>query len=336
MLAGEYAVLWGGTALVLGTEPRGWVTAAPSRSVTLAVTGARLTGASSPAGVRWHTAVPSALHFAAWTIDLALRAFQRETTGMTVALSSSPTHDGHKLGLGGSARTCVLVAEAVRGALRATFDTTKLALLAHTEAQGGFGSGADIAGCAAGGLIRYRKSEFAPIAARALAQTLALLPTPDIERLPLPKFPMAYVFAGRAVSTRESIARAKRDDEFVRTSDLHTRTVEDTLTRNGDFQGLATACAELQRGLCALVGTTSERVAQTLALARAFGCAGKQSGAGVGDGCVVFSPDDGVQADFIRAAEQRRFWVQVLRPSTGLRGEVDCPASLRELLDVYA
>ena len=63
--------------------------------------------------------------------------------------------------MGGSARATVLAAEAARCVLEERFDALKLALVAHAEAQGGKGSGGDVAASFAGGMVRYRRYDVA-------------------------------------------------------------------------------------------------------------------------------------------------------------------------------
>jgi len=57
----------------------------------------------------------------------------------------------------------VLTAEAARYALDARLDALKVSLLAHAEAQGGRGSGGDVAACFAGTLVRYRRYDVKPL-----------------------------------------------------------------------------------------------------------------------------------------------------------------------------
>src|SRR5207248_2346606 len=96
-------------------------------------------------------------HFVARTLDYVLRAHSKETLGFDVAFATGPRVEGKKLGIGGSARACVLATEAARYVLEERFDSLKLALLAHSSAQQGKGSGADVAAIFAGGIVRYRR-----------------------------------------------------------------------------------------------------------------------------------------------------------------------------------
>src|SRR5947208_1853400 len=82
------------------------------------------------------------------------RLHAREELGFSLAIAPSFTApDGRKLGMGGSARACLLAAEATRYVLGVRADTLKIALHAHASAQNGKGSGADVAAVFAGGLI---------------------------------------------------------------------------------------------------------------------------------------------------------------------------------------
>lgn len=66
-------------------------------------------------------------------------------------------------------RAVVLTAEAARFALGGTFGALKLALLAHSNAQGGQGSGADVAACFAGGVVRVRRFDVGALARAAVS-----------------------------------------------------------------------------------------------------------------------------------------------------------------------
>src|SRR5687768_9354554 len=106
-LSGEYAVLWGGVARIAAVGPRtaAYVRARVDRDVSIAVEEGKLTGQTTPLGVRWPEEVPQQFHFAARAVDLVLRAVGRQVPGFGIAFEASPTaSDGRKLGLGGSAR----------------------------------------------------------------------------------------------------------------------------------------------------------------------------------------------------------------------------------------
>ena len=154
-LSGEYAVLWGGIARLLGVGPRAFALARnrEDRGVHLVLAEGRLQGTVTPLGVRWATAPGAPFAFAARALDVVVRARARESLGLELALSSTaPGPGGHKLGLGSSARAVVLAVESAARLLEVPA-ALALSLLAHAEAQGGKGSGGDVATCAVGGLL---------------------------------------------------------------------------------------------------------------------------------------------------------------------------------------
>jgi len=332
-LAGEYAVLWGGVARVAAVGPRttALVRQRQDRRIQVLLEGTKLEGNMTPAGVSWDEEPGADFHFVARTLDLVLRAVGREGPGFSLALAPSPAGPGGlKLGLGSSARAVVLAAEAARYALDARFDALKLALVAHAEAQGGRGSGADVAACFAGTLVRYRRYEVAPLlgvcGSAAFGPRLADAPPVDLFRVPGIKLPLAYAFTGKSASTRVMIAETeKRLDvegrqRFTLASDALGRELEEGLLR-ADFAAVSEAVTRLQELLATLGPVVTEGVERLLALARAQGCVGKVSGAGGGDGCVFFCPDEAARAALVDSLQGRGFHAMALTIEEGLRGE---------------
>jgi phosphomevalonate kinase len=149
-LAGEYAVLWGGTARIAAVGPRAsaLVQRRADREVHLVLDGGRLVGTGTPFGVRWPGEVPREYLFVARAVDAVWRAHGRESLGFSIAFSPSErAPDGRKLGLGSSARAALLATEAARFILEERLDSLKLALLSHAQTQGLRGSGGDVAAC---------------------------------------------------------------------------------------------------------------------------------------------------------------------------------------------
>jgi phosphomevalonate kinase len=343
-LAGEYAVLWGGVARLVAVEPRARVLVRghDDRRVELVFSDGRVSGQATPAGVRWDEAVPEKARFAAVAVDLALRVVGRDGPGFAVAFEPSPLVDGHKLGLGSSARAAVLATEAARVVLGASFDSLKLALVAHADAQGGRGSGGDVAASVVGGVLRYQRYEVSKLleASRRGGLIAALHAAPPVEvlRLGSPVFPFAYGFSGVSASTPGLISAVERDLDaaararFVTESDALGLELELGLLR-GDFPRVREACEGLQRLLAGLAATRSDAVDRLLALARTFGCTGKQSGAGGGDGVIIVAPDDGALAAFLDACAARNLVATPVSPAEGLRGDAARPAELAAWLD---
>lgn len=339
-LAGEYAVLWGGVARVLAVGPRAraFVRKRPDRRVDLLLAEGRLSGDSTPLGARWESAPPPSFHFVARTVDLALRAVARDGPGFSIAFEPSPTSSGHKLGFGSSARACVLAAEACRTAMGASFDALKLALVAHASAQHGKGSGADVAACFAGDVVRYRRADVSALIEAGnkggFGGALTSSPPVDVWRVSPPRVPMLYVFTGASASTPTLIAEveravdAKARERFVLQSDALGSQLEEALSR-GDFPGTKAAATELQALLFSLGPPKTESIERVLALAASAGCAAKQSGAGGGDGCLVFAPDAATRDAALGVFQARGLFAIPVTPESGVRGEVQ---PVRELV----
>lgn len=332
-LSGEYAVLWGGVARILAVGPRVHALVRPrqDRQVDIVLADGRLSGPATPAGVNWGTKVPDAFKFVATTIDLALRLLGTEGPGFSVAFESSPSVNGLKLGLGSSARATVLAAEAARFGLESSFDTLKLALLAHADAQGGKGSGGDVASSFAGGVVRYRKYDITALLTAAkrggLLVAMEQSPAVDLVRMGEPVFPMVFAFSGQSASTTSLVKEVERKfDEagrrrFVERSDGLGEALETGLLRR-DFAAVAGASEGLQALLWELGVTKEEGLDRILRLAQTFGCAGKQSGAGGGDGAVLFAPDSAAQRSLLDALSNRGIHAFAVTPDRGLQGEV--------------
>lgn len=331
-LAGEYAVLWGGVARVLAVGPRSRlvVRRRADRKLHLLTAEGRLSGDATPLGVRWEEPPPASFRFAARTVDLALRALNIDGPGLSIAFEPSSTFGGKKLGLGSSARTCVLTAEACRTGWGATFDSLKLALVAHASAQDGKGSGADVAACFAGELVRYQRAELGELLLAAnkggFGGALDAARPVEVWRVNPPRLPMLFVFSGQSASTPSLIGAVEQAltgaarTRFVLQSDLLGSQLEEAAAR-GDFAGTKAACTELQALLFSLGPTRTDALERILALAEAAGCTAKQSGAGGGDGCLVFAPDL-VTRDALRGSfESRGLGVLPIEVQPGVRGE---------------
>jgi phosphomevalonate kinase len=347
-VSGEYAVLWGGMSRVAAVAPR---TAALVRRradarVHVCLEEGLLAGSTTPKGVRWEREVPAGFSFVARTLDEALRAHGRQSVGFELAIAPSAVGpNGLKLGMGGSACATVLAADAARFILEERFDTLKLSLVAHALGQGGKGSGGDVAASFAGGLLRYRRYETSALMAASSAGGFraALLEAPgvDLWRLPTPKLAMAYAFTGESASTRVLInqvearlAEAGRQ-AFVERSDALGHAIEEGLG-GGDFRAFSEAVTAQQALLQELGPTETEGMRRVLAIAGSYGCAGKQSGAGGGDGCILFAPSPDVRAELIKGLEARGFHTMALDVDPGLRGEAQPDARLRAWLDAHA
>lgn len=332
-LSGEYAVLWGGSARIACVGPRtdAHVRRRDDREVRVVIDEGLLRGHTTPLGVNWASEVTAPFQFVARTIDLALRAHGKESLGFDLALAPSPqSEDGKKLGMGSSARATVLAAEACRFILEDRYDTLKLALAAHALTQGGKGSGGDVAASFAGGLVRYKRYDLSRIAASSesgpFLSSLLQAPPVDLWKLPERVVHLSFVFTGDSASTSSLIGQveaaldATGKDAFVRQSETLGQQLEEGLL-SGDFTQVVSAVTDLQQLLSSLGGLETDAMRRALALARSYGAVGKMSGAGGGDGCVIFSPDAEVQAEMLKGLGARDFYAMPLVVEAGLRGE---------------
>ena len=339
-LSGEYAVLWGGTARLLGVGPRATALARTreDREVHLVLAEGRLRGTVTPLGVRWAAEPSAPFAFAARALDVVVRARARESLGLEVALSpTGPGPGGHKLGLGSSARAVVLAVESGARLLEVR-PPLALAMLAHAEVQSGRGSGGDVAACAVGGLLRYRRWPLERVTGAAtLSLGLAAAGAPDVVRLGSTALPASYAFSGQSASTPRMIARAETAlagsarHRFIESSDGLGRELEDGLRRSR-FAQVDEACQGLEQLLESLPGVGTPGTGRILSLARTAGSTGKVSGAGGGDGCVLFSPDEDARRALLAALAHRGFVAVPLTIEPGVRAESSAPPELRAWL----
>jgi phosphomevalonate kinase len=332
-LSGEYAVLWGGTARILAVGPRvhAFVRPRPDRQVDIVLADGRLSGTATPAGVKWERPPTDAFHFVARTLDLALRLVGTEGPGFSVAFEPSPLVNGQKLGLGSSARAAVLAAEAARYGLQTSYDTLKLSLLAHADAQGGKGSGGDVAASFAGGLVRYQRYDVSKLLAASnrggLIAAIDQSPPVELSRAGEPVFPLLYAYSGKAASTTSLVKQVEQAlgeagrRRFVERSDGLGEALENGLLRR-DFASVQASSDELQSLLWELGATKDEGLERILGIARTFNCAGKQSGAGGGDGALLFAPDLTARTALQEALTTRGFHAFPVQVERGLSGEV--------------
>jgi len=321
-VAGEYAVVWGGIARVLAVAPRALAAwrHREDRRVCLHLEEGALEGGATPAGVLWQHPVTQPFLFAARAIDNALARYGKVSLGFDLAMAPTPRVQGHKLGLGSSARAAVLATKATLMALGSAEDGLLLALRAHAEAQGGKGSGADVAACHMGGLLRY-----------TLCSTPGL--SPKTRSLHPKPFCLAYVFMGQSASTPSMLkaveARhdAKARQVFVLASDIFGEQLERAWLQ-GAFEALVEATEALQSLLDKLLGEVPPAQEQILRIAKAYGCVAKQSGAGGGDGCILFAPDEGRRKEALEGLKRRGFWGTPLEVEEGVVVEPDSTLGL--------
>lgn len=344
-VSGEYAVLWGGVSRVAAVAPRtaAYVRRRQDSRVHICLEEGTLQGLTTPRGVKWERDVPAGFSFVARTLDEALRAHGRPSVGFDLAVAPGAMGPGgHKLGLGGSASASVLAAEGARFVLEEKFDVLKLALVSHALGQGGKGSGGDVAASFAGGLSRYRRYDVAALTEAAntgrFHAALAESPPVDLWRMPAPRVAMLYAFTGESASTKlliaqveERLAEAGRQ-AFVVRSDALGHAIEDGLG-GGDFRAFSEAVKAQHALLLELGPLETEGMRRVLAIAASYGCAGKLSGAGGGDGCILFAPDAQAREELRQGLESRGFLTLLLDVEPGVRGEAQADARLRGWVD---
>ncbi len=345
-ISGEYAVLWGGVARVAAVGPRtgALVRRRVDGQVHVCLEEGSLSGRTTPRGVHWEREVPAGFSFVARTLDEALRLHGRESVGFDLAVAPSAVVEGRKLGMGGSACATVLAADAARFVLEEKFDALKLALVSHAAAQGGKGSGGDVAASYAGGVVRYRRYEVASLVEASstggFRASLEAAPQVDVWRLPVPKVALGYAFTGESASTRVLISQVEaRMDEaarraFVERSDALGLEIEDGLG-GGDFRAFSEAVSEQQALLRQLGALETEAMRRVLGMASAYGCVGKQSGAGGGDGCILFAPDAKTRDSLLEGLRARGFHSLPLELEPGVHGEGQADPRLRPWLDAW-
>ncbi len=329
-LSGEYAVLWGGVARVLAVGPRAaaLVRARDDRKVEVLTEEERLLGICTPLGVRWDGEETAGVRFAARAVDVVYRAHGRESLGLSLALApSAHAPSGQKLGKGTSARTAVLAVEAAAAVLGVQ-PSLPLALLAHAEAQGGKGSGADVVACAVGGLVRYRRWPVERVASGERPLQVAVRDTGpvDVVRTGLSVRFLSYAFAGQSAGTPQLIAQAEAALDaaaraaFVTESDVLGEALEEAL-RSGRFSAIREACQGLQQLLSSLAKVQTPALERILALARSLGSTGKVSGAGGGDGCLLLSEDAEARGRLLDSLAARGIHAEAVELSPGVRIE---------------
>jgi len=160
----------------------------------------------------------------------------------------------------------------------------------------------------------------------------------DLWRVPLKTSFLSYAFTGESASTPKLItsAEAKMDgrarEDFVLRSDAAGRALEEALV-GSDFpalRGAVEVCRALLRELGALETPAAEQI---IALANTFGGTGKTSGAGGGDVCVLFSPDETAQQELLEGLNARGFYARAAPLEPGLRGEATLDPGLQGWLD---
>jgi len=281
MVAGEYAVLSGTSALVLAVDARAIATLRP-----------RAPSDRSPA--------PSADSPAPWplppevllTQDEAERALGAPKMDLTIDTSALREGD-RKLGLGSSAAGAVAAAAAVFATVgidpASARDRIFRTALAGHHSVAPHGSGADVAAAAHGGMLRYRRAgDDVEIESRAMPRSLRML----------------LAWTGTPVRTSELVDRvralAARDTAAHRAAIAAIHDAAGALDRaiaKDDAAGMLEATrahhdAMRSLGEKADAPIVTPSLAKLAEIAAAFGGASKPSGAGGGDVALLMTPND--------------------------------------------
>lgn len=208
---------------------------------------------------------------------------------------------GVKLGLGSSAASAVAAAGAVLEYAGVSVATNKELLFsvadaAHRAAQGGVGSGADIAAAVYGGFVRYvRMSGGAPIITR-------VLPPPRLHLVPFWTLGAARTvdfIAGVQAFRKRNTPGFNKHQSALRTGADHFAEAFATgdsrgVIREADAYGQALEALGQDAGLAIVTPT----LRQAATLARSLGGSAKPSGAGGGDVGVAFFAEKPAADDF--------------------------------------
>ena len=303
-LAGEYAVLDPGRpALVVGIDWKMHAVAEPGAP--------GLQILHRPSGLLWDGGqAPAELRFAARAALLAM-AFCGKRGGVRISFEDDLSHDGRKLGLGGSAAASVLAVRAVCAlADRPAGEDEILALAAaaHWAEQGGSGSGADVAAAALGGILEVRSRIVWQSAEEVMAlpgERVAASRPLDVRRLAIPpELRLLLVDTGAPANTR-SLVREVRAFARGAPARWQARAGEISAAEGKLRDALESCDAQsaldaVRRGAAAMaalgedagVPIATPELAKACALASAAGAAGKPSGAGGGDCAVVVAFGD--------------------------------------------
>lgn len=320
-LLGEYAVLDGGPALLMAVDQRAVVTAADAASWRLTTAGIGVNTLQLEAD----GSLPPGLDEAE---SRRLALFDEVRTGVDrhfgesgqpldlVVDSTSFQRNGHKLGLGSSAAVAVALTAALccsRGNQLEPDTVFRIADAAHRDAQGGFGSGGDVAASVHGGVILYRRDH-----------------TPETVALPSGLCVFA-VATGMGSSTVELVGRVaeyqrERPDSYRRDMDTLLTLSESTTAALSSAASVLTLVDDYFHALVALAqhsraGIVTERHLGLRRLAAASGAVFKPSGAGGGDLGLVFGKLESVDALQSTFTEAGALVIPVPTRSDGVRVE---------------
>jgi phosphomevalonate kinase len=324
--------------------------------------------------IAWDAGVPDELRFSVTAVEFALRLCAdegRPPRGFQASFKDDlalPVKQGKtaaaKLGLGGSAASCVLAVRAAcaaQGRPLQPGEALALALPAHWAAQGGSGSGADVAACSLGGLLEVRTRFHWTTVGELLAippRRLLDEPPCEVRSIAVPAdLRLLLAFSGASADSRHLIREVRawaawapwRWRHHVQALADMAVSLRDALSLAAAFpastpEGRAARVAVLQtvRNAAAQMGALSAEAGArivTAELARAcaiasaagarapagaepIGAAGKPSGAGGGDCAVIFAFGDAARDAAEAALEQAGFPTFRIAPAPAAQPDV--------------
>jgi phosphomevalonate kinase len=212
-------------------------------------------------------------------------------------------HEGAKLGLGSSAAAAVAAAGAVLAFVGVDITAHRDLLFdvadrGHRAAQGGVGSGGDVAAAVHGGFLGYRRPPGGTPLIRKLSRPSGLEMV--VFWTGRPASTTALVQAVRALATHAPAMYSALIDEMRYTADQFVEAFASSdapgAIMHADIYGQLLE----KLGACAQVPIVTAPFLEAAALARRLGGAAKPSGAGGGDvGVALFGDEDGA-AQFTR------------------------------------
>ncbi len=231
-------------------------------------------------------------------VDTVLRASGGDLAGnCSITLDSSEFIDAvtrQKTGLGSSAAVTVALSAAIRNSV----DVGPLARRAHSDFQGGVGSGVDIASSLHGGLIEYRRE----------GATTAAIDWP-------PELRFRLIWTGTAASTRDKLSKfGSAIATDARPSRILLAAAAERMTgawRSGDAEAVIEQYSSYVECLRTFsvdhgLGIFDAGHEELCAAAAAENLVYKPCGAGGGDVGIVFATDDTVLDAFVATLAAKR------------------------------
>jgi phosphomevalonate kinase len=283
IVLGEYAVLEGFPAIVAAVDRRASGQFVPGQSPASELVDIAVRNAADALGPN-RKALPS---------------------GSVLVDTSAFSLDGTKIGIGSSAATAAVTVGAVlEMAGLSVSESTDLifhvALTAHRAAQGGLGSGADVAAAVYGGILHYT---------RPPSGTPAIRPLPPPEGVEMVVFatgtPSSTVDCLQAVAAFAQASPEAHGQLLAPIAEAVARFEHGLLARDTPEMIGAIGAAHLgmeRLGQAAGVPIVTPVLAHAALLAAELGGAAKPSGAGGGDVGIAFLPNPEAAAEFTTRA----------------------------------